>query len=277
LTWSEHPFFVPFGEDNLSTVVTLPSDPPQGLAILLQGLGAPRSHRYSLWTRIARTVANRGLASVRFDYRGMGDSTGTCAADLNQPPSAEALVVVKRTAEMLDTPRVAAVGNCMGARTALTVALGLESCAGIGFVLQDSLHAVVQSPRPSQWTRVRSRLAAKAPTLLRRARRSLREQSSRPRFLPEVGVAASTMNTLFLFIGPDRVGRMLERGIVGLGSPARRPVFHSVRAGVTPEFQLTLEAQDEVISGVSSWLVNVLIQDRAGPPDPMPHSPLRGL
>src|SRR5256885_88632 len=97
----------------------------------MQGLGAPRSHRYSLWTRIARTVAARGLASVRFDYRGMGDSTGTCIADLNQPPVKEAIEVVQRTVETIDVPRVAVVGNCMGARAALGLALNFDSCTGI--------------------------------------------------------------------------------------------------------------------------------------------------
>ena len=46
-------------------------------AVLLAGpLGLERSHAYVVWTRWARHLASRGMDVLRFDYRGIGESTG---------------------------------------------------------------------------------------------------------------------------------------------------------------------------------------------------------
>ena len=74
---NEHPMFVPWADgEHLAAMLTVPDAPSRGLVLLLQGLGPPRSHRYQLWTRTARALAERGIASVRMDYPQVGDSTG---------------------------------------------------------------------------------------------------------------------------------------------------------------------------------------------------------
>ena len=139
---SEHPVFIPHGAERLAAIVTVPDGPPRGLALLLQGLGAPRSHKYGVWTRTARALADRDIASVRFDYQSIGDSTGTLVADLHHPPVEEAIVVANTTMGILGVEAVAAVGNCMGARTALAVGSRLAGCVSVACVLPGNLEAI---------------------------------------------------------------------------------------------------------------------------------------
>jgi pimeloyl-ACP methyl ester carboxylesterase len=68
--WSEHPIFVPHRSDHVAAVISLPASTPRGLVLLIQGGVAPRSHRNRLWTRIARDLAQRGVASVRMECMG---------------------------------------------------------------------------------------------------------------------------------------------------------------------------------------------------------------
>src|SRR5207248_11294939 len=78
--------YVRHGNERLAAILTVPRR-PRGLVALLQGFGATRSHRNRLWTWISDDLAGRGMATVRFDYPGMGDSTGDADWDLNDPPT----------------------------------------------------------------------------------------------------------------------------------------------------------------------------------------------
>jgi len=126
---NEYPVFVPYRNEHLSAVVTVPDARPAALALLLSGTGAPRSHRFQLWTRIARSLAERGLASVRMDYRGVGDSTGRLLQPVLGDQRLDQAVTVSRFGmEAVGVDRVAAVGNCSGAIVALGVAAQMAEC-----------------------------------------------------------------------------------------------------------------------------------------------------
>src|SRR5206468_3179120 len=73
----EFPVFVPSRGERIGAVIAVPDADPRGLVLLMPGGGgAPRAHRYAMYTKVARGLAERGIASVRMDWRGVGDSTG---------------------------------------------------------------------------------------------------------------------------------------------------------------------------------------------------------
>ena len=126
---NEYPLFVPFEEEHLAAVVTVPDEPALGLVLLLTGTGAPRSHRFQLWTRTARALVEHGLASIRMDYRGIGDSTGRLLQPvLGDRRLDQAVRVAQAGMEIAGTRRLAVVGNCSGAIVALGVAAQVPEC-----------------------------------------------------------------------------------------------------------------------------------------------------
>src|SRR5207244_11235313 len=87
---------------------------PRGVVLLLTGTGAPRSHRFQLWTRVARALGERGLASVRLDYLGIGDSTGSTREVALQGTTdiRTAQAIARFSLEVLGVDRMAVAGNC---------------------------------------------------------------------------------------------------------------------------------------------------------------------
>jgi pimeloyl-ACP methyl ester carboxylesterase len=133
----EYPVFVPYEGEHLGATITVPDDEPQGVVLLLTGTGAPRSHRFQMWSRVARSLAGHGLASVRMDRLGIGDSTGRLFVSVmgDQSLLIQALTVARFTTQALGTPRLAVVGNCSGSRIALTVAAEMPQCVGAACLL----------------------------------------------------------------------------------------------------------------------------------------------
>jgi predicted alpha/beta-hydrolase family hydrolase len=127
----EFPVFVPFGDERLAAILAIPDGEPAGLVLLMTGIGAPRSHRFSIWTRAARELAGRGVASIRFDYLGIGDSSGIVRQwRMAQPPSDQAEAVARFAMRATGADRFVAVGNCLGSRVALQVAGSMPECSG---------------------------------------------------------------------------------------------------------------------------------------------------
>jgi exosortase A-associated hydrolase 1 len=76
VTFTEHALSFACASDELLGIVTVPEQ-PKSIGVLI-AVGGPQyrvgSHRQFLL--LARALAKAGYAAMRFDYRGMGDSTG---------------------------------------------------------------------------------------------------------------------------------------------------------------------------------------------------------
>jgi hypothetical protein len=130
----EYPIFVPFGREHLAGVLSVPDDQITGLWILMPGQGAPRGTQYHfpLWTEVARRMAERGLASIRMDHLGVGDSTGRLEV-LSPGPGREEqpLAVARFGMAATGTDAVGFAGHCYGARLAIEAGIALPECIGV--------------------------------------------------------------------------------------------------------------------------------------------------
>jgi alpha/beta superfamily hydrolase len=132
----ELPVFVPYEDDHLAAVITVPDGDPAALVLLLTGTGAPRSHRFQLWTRAARALADQGLASVRMDYRGVGDSTGRMPQlVLGDRRRDQAMAVARFAMAAVGIDRFGIASNCSGAVIGLEIAAEMPECTAAILIL----------------------------------------------------------------------------------------------------------------------------------------------
>ncbi len=116
--------------ESIFYVVSKPAAPARAGVLLLQGVGrVPASNSHSLWVRLARALARVGVASVRLDYRGVGESSGILRApdmDPDAPVTDEAAFGFQLLSD-LGCVRLSAVGVCVGARVAAATALARDA------------------------------------------------------------------------------------------------------------------------------------------------------
>lgn len=258
---TEYPIFVPHANKHVAAVVTVPDERARGLVLLLQGLGAPRSHRYRLWTRTARGLAERGIASVRLDYPEMGDSTGSYPLSLQAPPVDEVMAVVDVAAEALGVSAFGVAGNCLGGRTALGMAGRTPNCVSIATILPNSLENVLAKEGRTGPHRAARRLSKKAPGLARRIRRIVRSEHVRlrMRLIPEIPQALRTSRILFLYLGKPEEGDRLSRGLdAQLGSERSRAVVTTIPAENLFGMRLPFDMQPLVVDTIVDWMDRTL-------------------
>jgi len=117
MPYAERAQFFDSRDASLLGIVALPTTSrPVGVAIVV---GGPQyrvgSHRQ--FVLLARALADAGFASIRFDYRGMGDADGEPATfERIDDDLRRALDVLQREA---GTPHVVLIGLCDGASAAL--------------------------------------------------------------------------------------------------------------------------------------------------------------
>lgn len=72
----ERPAFIDQAGAQLYVMHHQPDQAPKGVVVLAGPMSAERSNAYLSWVRWARTLAHNGFACYRFDYRGIGESSG---------------------------------------------------------------------------------------------------------------------------------------------------------------------------------------------------------
>jgi alpha-beta hydrolase superfamily lysophospholipase len=93
--------------------------------VMLHGFGGNKSGRFRLITRLAEELAERGIASFRFDCRGSGDSEGDFQDTTLDTLTSDALCALRfiySKCPGIDTSRLGIYGRSFGAAVALRAA-----------------------------------------------------------------------------------------------------------------------------------------------------------
>lgn len=76
MKYAEHAIVFNCDDCRLLGIATLPESPAETAVIIVVGGPQYRAGSHRQFTLLARQLAEQGIASMRFDYRGMGDSEG---------------------------------------------------------------------------------------------------------------------------------------------------------------------------------------------------------
>jgi pimeloyl-ACP methyl ester carboxylesterase len=119
----EVPVFIAAGGEDLFGIWTNPTNREKGDAlVLLTGGDIPSMSRNRMNVSIARRVAATGMHAFRFDWHGIGDSTGSLERIRLEEPMVEDLAEVIRAVRARGLSQVVLWGSCGGARAALAYA-----------------------------------------------------------------------------------------------------------------------------------------------------------
>jgi len=261
----EYPFFVPYDHEHLAATLTVPDEDPQAVVLLLAGTGAPRSHRFQLWTRTARALADRGLASVRVDYRGIGDSAGRVIQPvLGDQRTEQAMTAARFGMQACAVDRLAVIGNCSGGVVGLGVTAQMPEVESAILILprlvqMSSVGRAALDARKSRWGAIvrRNRVLRKVAHATLKTGRDVASPPVPASFLP----ALEHARLLFMYSEHDRdpyVGksrRLLQQMIAKL-SPEHRSRVESILIDEGPlsGFESRV-VQERVISEVVRWTI----------------------
>jgi pimeloyl-ACP methyl ester carboxylesterase len=258
---TEFPVFVPHGDEHIAAVITVPGSHPRALVHLLQGGGGQsRSHRNRTWVRLARGLADKGIASVRMDYPGLGDSTGFPSFEVESPPVEAALAVVRVSLGAVGVDTFAVVGNCIGIPTAIEMATRIP-CATVVCVVPTSLHQLMQMSEARHAGGARRAMGKRLPTL-RRVVRDLRRRGigrsrSATRLRPELATILRSTSVMILHGGTDdswkRLGREVEELRREIGDEAGVRLVTGALPSEGPGFR-ELRFQQAMVDASVDWL-----------------------
>jgi alpha/beta superfamily hydrolase len=271
----QFPVFVPYGDEHLAATLSVPDAEPKAVVLLLAGTGAPRSHRFQLWTRTARALADIGLASVRLDYRGIGDSGGRVDQDvLGDYRLDQALTAARFGLRACRVDRLAVVGNCSGGLVGLGVAAQMAECQTAVMILP-RLAQIGGVSRAAIEVR-KSRFGAvvrRHPFLRKVAHRTLKGRRDLPTPMMAQAFQAALTRARLLFIYSEhdqdpyvsRSRRLLEHVVADLPPDRRERVETKlIDEGPLAGFESRI-VQQHVIGEVVRWMIRSLSLEESDP------------
>lgn len=129
----EIPVFFPSGQDTLFGILTEPTSEPVGIAAVLMHGGnlGPSPGRNQMGVRLCRRLSEEGFHAFRFDYHGVGDSTGEVEQfRLDQPFTEDATAAIEWLRGR-GIHRFVLIGGCFGSRTALACVSVVPGLVGL--------------------------------------------------------------------------------------------------------------------------------------------------
>jgi pimeloyl-ACP methyl ester carboxylesterase len=130
----QFPFFAEAGADHIASVLTVPEGEPRGVVISLAGTGRHNLIGSTICAHLSQRLAERGLAHVRLDYAGVGDSPGLVPTWVLSDVGAaarQARAVLDAVREALGLRRFVVVGTCYGSRVALSLVSEPDCCGAV--------------------------------------------------------------------------------------------------------------------------------------------------
>ena len=119
----------------LSGVVDLPGKEPEGYALMVHCFTGGKDHHAT--RRIARELTDRGLAVLRFDLSGLGDSGGELATSTFSDDVADVVRAAQYMAEVYGPPTLL-VGHSLGGAAALAAAGEIHTVAAVATIAAPS-------------------------------------------------------------------------------------------------------------------------------------------
>lgn len=235
--YEEFPVFVPAGGERLAAVVCAPTGDLEDLGVvLLTGANYTRTHRNRMWVRAARELAERGIPSIRFDYHGVGDSTGRVVIELEVALDADANGVADLLKAATGVSRLAFVATCFGGRTAMAAAARREDVVSVTVFPLPILVPEAASTRAPMRRRVRQRL--KGSELGARLLRNPRVKRARTQVAQRRSEPALVLSPPFLRDTAATARRSEVRFVMGETTkelPQAERLVEELRRQLTPE------------------------------------------
>ncbi len=168
ISTSERPVRFPAGDHEIFGILTEPLTTPRGVGVVLLNATSDRNR---FLARFARRLAGAGFHVMRFDYQGFGESSGPLTGTglkhamitltaLEEPFTRDLLGAVGEL-HRHGVQRIAVVGRCFGARTALSGVRHLPDLRGMA-LLSLPLHGGGDAQHPTnRWALDEVRAAAR--------------------------------------------------------------------------------------------------------------------
>ena len=128
----EQPVTIP-GEPSLEAALALPPGAPFGVVLCHPHPRYGGDMDSPVVVAAAEACARRGLATLRFNFRGVGASAGTWDEGRGERDDVRAALAVLRR-HLAPPARVALAGYSFGASMATAVAVGSEALAGLALI-----------------------------------------------------------------------------------------------------------------------------------------------
>jgi hypothetical protein len=124
--FEEVPTYFAAGDETLFGILTTPLPGPDptlpAVVLVAGGWHSTSADRNQTFVRMARELADDGMTTFRFDYHGVGESTGDQGPFRLDEPNVVDLRAALDWLRVRGLPRLLLVGVCFGARTAIQVA-----------------------------------------------------------------------------------------------------------------------------------------------------------
>jgi exosortase A-associated hydrolase 1 len=130
VTFAERPIVFACAGDELLGILSVPPTPMDVGVVIVVGGPQYRAGSHRQFVHLARALGRAGIASLRFDYRGMGDSTGALRT-FEQVDEDIAAAIAALQQNVPTARRVVLWGLCDGASAAFIAARSLGEIVGM--------------------------------------------------------------------------------------------------------------------------------------------------